>query len=67
MKINAVRVNINDHNGYFAEWGNSGEVDKKGELITGGLLRWKQEGTYIEMNSTRVSKDAMLKIARSMK
>ncbi|WP_237664837.1 hypothetical protein [Sutcliffiella horikoshii] len=48
-------------------WGNDGELDKKGELITGGLLQWTQDGTQIEMDSTRISKEMMLEIARSMK
>ncbi|HFJ9348907.1 MULTISPECIES: DUF4367 domain-containing protein [Bacillus cereus group] len=57
---------MNGYKGYFEEWGNSGELDKKGELVTGGLLSWTQKGTYIQMNSTRISKEKMLEIARSM-
>ncbi|MFJ7755334.1 DUF4367 domain-containing protein [Peribacillus muralis] len=67
MNINAERVEINGHKGYFVEWGNCGELDKKGEIITGGLLRWKQEGTYVEMYSSRVSRKQMFEVARSMK
>ncbi|MFE4133694.1 DUF4367 domain-containing protein [Peribacillus sp. YIM B13482] len=67
MDINAEQVNITGHKGFFVEWGNSGELDKKGELITGGLLRWIQEGTYVEMESSRVSRNKMLEVARSMK
>ncbi|EMI3505938.1 DUF4367 domain-containing protein [Bacillus cereus group sp. Sample62] len=63
----ANQVNINGYTGYFEEWGNSGELDKKGELVTGGLLSWTQKGTYIQMNSSRITKDKMLKIARSLK
>ncbi|HHT7113344.1 DUF4367 domain-containing protein [Bacillus paranthracis] len=62
----AKQVDINGYKGYFEEWGNNGELDKKGELVTGGLLRWTQNGTYIQMHSSRVPKDKMLEIARSM-
>ncbi|MFP3512943.1 DUF4367 domain-containing protein [Peribacillus sp. SIMBA_075] len=67
MNINAEQVDINGNKGFFVEWGNSGELDKKGELVTGGLLRWIQEGTYVEMESSRVSRNKMLEVARSMK
>ncbi|XHU85499.1 DUF4367 domain-containing protein [Peribacillus muralis] len=67
MNNNAEQVDINGHKGFFVEWGNSGELDKEGELITGGLLRWIQEGTYVEMDSSRVSRNTMLDVARSMK
>ncbi|MEI4803686.1 DUF4367 domain-containing protein [Bacillus sp. FJAT-51639] len=62
----AKQVDINGYKGYFEEWGNSGELDKKGELVTGGLLSWTQKGTYIQMDSSRISKEKMLEIARSM-
>ncbi|QFT87645.1 hypothetical protein FIU87_03185 [Bacillus sp. THAF10] len=67
LYANAEEVAINDHIGLFISWGNTGERDDKGEIITGGLLRWTQDGTFIEMNSTRISKKEMLTIARSMK
>lgn len=67
MNINAKQVDVNGHKGFFVEWGNSGELDKKGEIVTGGLLRWIQEGTYVEMESSRVSRNKMLEVARSMK
>lgn len=60
------QVDINGNIGYFQEWGNSGEVDENGDTITGGLLNWSQDGTYVEMNSSRLSKEAILEIARSM-
>ncbi|WP_223308697.1 DUF4367 domain-containing protein [Bacillus thuringiensis] len=63
----AKQVDINGYKGYFEEWGNNGELDKKGDFITGGLLSWTQTGTDIQMNSSRITKDNMLKIARSMK
>ncbi|SMQ81026.1 protein of unknown function [Bacillus sp. OV166] len=59
-------VDINGNKGYFQEWIDSGEVDKKGDTITGGLLNWVQDGTYVEMNSSRLPKEKMLEIAGSM-
>ncbi|WP_169786341.1 hypothetical protein [Viridibacillus arvi] len=50
----------------MADYFNEKEVDKKGDTITGGLLRWTQDGTYVEMNSSRLPKEKMLEIARSM-
>ncbi|MEH6940094.1 DUF4367 domain-containing protein [Bacillus sp. JJ664] len=67
LSPNAKQVNINGNKGYFAEWGNSGTLDNHGELINGGLLFWAQDGTYLTMNSSRLSKEKMLEIARSMK
>ncbi|SOC15429.1 uncharacterized protein DUF4367 [Ureibacillus xyleni] len=67
LSPNAEEVDINANKGIFSSWGNSGEVDTKGELITGGLLLWTQDGTSIEMNSSRIPKEIMLEIARSMK
>jgi len=61
------KVDLNGNKGYFSEWADSGKVDKNGEIITGGLLNWVQDGTYVEMNSSRLSKEQMLEIARSMK
>ncbi|MFJ7937061.1 DUF4367 domain-containing protein [Peribacillus sp. NPDC096622] len=63
----AQQVDINGNKGYFLKWVDSGNVDNNGEIITGGLLRWIQDGTYIEMNSSRLSEEKMLEIARSMK
>lgn len=60
------QVDINGNKGYFQEWIDSGEVDKYGATITGGLLNWVQDGTYVEMNSSRLSKEKMLEIASSM-
>jgi hypothetical protein len=60
-------IDINGNKGYFEAWGNSGELDKKGNKITGGILFWVQEGTYIEMVSMNITKDKMIEIAKSMK
>ncbi|KAB2441563.1 DUF4367 domain-containing protein [Bacillus luti] len=62
----AEQIIINENKGYFSAWGNSGTLDKNGELIIGGLLCWTQAGTYVEMHSTRLPKEKMLEIARSM-
>ncbi|MDF2066721.1 DUF4367 domain-containing protein [Bacillus sp. Cr_A10] len=61
------KVNISGNKGYFQEWEESGEVYKNGDTITGGLLNWVQDGTSVEMNSSRLSKEQTLEIARSMK
>ncbi|MGG2094524.1 DUF4367 domain-containing protein [Bacillus sp. S13(2024)] len=62
----AEQVDINGNKGYFSKWGDSGKLDKNGELITSGLLRWTQAGTYVEMQSSRLPKEKMLEIAKSM-
>ncbi|CAH2713855.1 hypothetical protein BACCIP111895_01009 [Neobacillus rhizosphaerae] len=62
----AHQVDINGNKGYFQKWIDSGKVDKNGDTITGGLLNWIQDGTFIEMNSSRLSEEEMLTIARSM-
>ncbi|WP_246041695.1 DUF4367 domain-containing protein [Robertmurraya kyonggiensis] len=64
---NTEEININEKRGFFTAWGNSGEFDNKGELITGGVLRWAENGTLLEMDSSRIPKEMMLEIARSMK
>ena len=63
---NVEQVDINGIEGYFSEWGNIGEFDDQGQ-ISGGLLSWKQDGTYIVMDSTRITKEMMVEIAKSMK
>ena len=67
LSPNAEEVDINGNKGFFEAWGNSGEIDKKGELVTGGLLSWTQNGTYVQMNSSRIPKEMLLDIAKSMK
>ncbi|MGE7667194.1 DUF4367 domain-containing protein [Ureibacillus composti] len=61
------QVDINGNIGYLQEWVDSGEVDENGDTITGGILNWAQDGTSVQMMSSRISKEAMLVIARSMK
>jgi hypothetical protein len=60
------QVDIKENKGYFHEWEESGEVNKNGDTITGGILNWVQDGTSVEMNSSRLTKEQMLEIARSM-
>ncbi|CAM3872462.1 DUF4367 domain-containing protein [Cohnella lubricantis] len=38
-----------------------------GKNATGGVLRWIQSGTYIELNAPELSKESLIKIAESMK
>lgn len=59
-------VNINGCPGYLTKW-RDGEVDHKGEIVIGGTLQWTQEGTCIDMFSSRIPMEKMLEIARSMK
>ncbi|WP_456278793.1 DUF4367 domain-containing protein [Bacillus sp. AK128] len=60
------KITINGNSGNFIEWGNSGEK-LNGKIIVGGKLCWVQDGTYIEMDSSDISMDKMIKIANSMK
>nr|WP_278890910.1 DUF4367 domain-containing protein [Heyndrickxia oleronia] len=48
------------------KWGNDGEVDYKGEMLTGGVLQWTQDGTNIELFSLTIPIEKMLEIARSI-
>lgn len=61
------QVNINGNKGYYQDWKENGRVDKNGDIITGGILHWTQDGTYIVMQSSRLSKEKMLEIAGSIK
>jgi len=63
---NAKIVNINGHLGKLIKWGNDGEIDHKGEIVTGSLLQWTQDGTYIEIYSSSIPMDKLLEIALSM-
>jgi hypothetical protein len=53
----AETVNINGNQGYFNGFDNA----------PGGLLSWQQEGTFVEMDSSTITKQEMIKIANSMK
>jgi hypothetical protein len=60
-------VDINGRKGYYQEWAEGGQVDKNDEPLSGGILNWVQDGTFIEMISFSLSKEKMLEVARSMK
>jgi hypothetical protein len=47
----------------FVENVNQGKEDN----APGGILRWEQEGTFVEMDSSTITKQEMIKIANSMK
>ncbi|WP_175987164.1 DUF4367 domain-containing protein [Bacillus sp. Marseille-Q1617] len=53
----AESVLINGNNGFFKTFSNA----------PGGILSWKQDGTFLEMYSHVISKQEMIEIARSMK
>lgn len=67
LKPSAEKIDINGIVGYFQAWANSGDKVGKGRIITGGILSWRQEGTLIKMDSSILSKEEMVKIARSMR
>jgi len=52
-------IKFNGLEARFTPWGKSS--------TPGGSLRWIQEGTYIEIVSSEMSKKKMIKIAKSMK
>lgn len=57
-------VQLNNIEGHFEAWiGTRNGVND----IPGGYLRWIQEGTYVEMVSSRLPKEEMIKIAKSLK
>ncbi|MGC6587012.1 hypothetical protein ACPV3A_18850 [Paenibacillus sp. Dod16] len=51
------KVNINGSEGRFEPWANH---------IAGGLLRWVQDGTFIEIDSKVFTKEEMIYLAKSM-
>ncbi|MGE6963873.1 DUF4367 domain-containing protein [Bacillus thuringiensis] len=54
-----VIVQINNYKGRFEAW--------EGGSQKGGILRWIQNGTYVEMNSSNLTKKEMVQLAKSMK
>lgn len=58
---NSHRVNINGLDGYIAPWKDIGQMNDHGEVVTGGILTWVQKGTSIELPSTKVNQECMLK------
>ncbi|MBW5470923.1 MULTISPECIES: DUF4367 domain-containing protein [Brevibacillus] len=52
---------MNEVNGRFEPWART-KNDKT--FIPGGILRWIQSGTFLTMESTSISKEEMIKIAK---
>jgi hypothetical protein len=52
------KIKINGNNSCFSSWADGS---------TGGHLWWIQEGTYIEMESAGITKEDMIRIAKSMR
>ncbi|MGG3887437.1 DUF4367 domain-containing protein [Brevibacillus panacihumi] len=55
-------VQIGSIEGHYEAW-----VGTRNGNIPGGFLRWIQKGTYVEMVSSRLSKEEMVNIAKSIK
>jgi hypothetical protein len=53
------KIFINGNEGRFLSWGQSS--------LPGGILWWIDNNTYIEMDSSNLTKNQMIKIAKSMK
>jgi hypothetical protein len=63
---NEIKINVNGVKAYYKEWANSGKK-LNGNRIDGGLITWIQGDTYVEMDSSILSKDEMVEIARSVR
>ncbi|CAM3613024.1 DUF4367 domain-containing protein [Brevibacillus invocatus] len=61
---NTELVQINNCEGHFEAWVGTRNGVKD---ISGGYLHWIHKGTYVEMVSSRLSKEEMIKIAKSLK
>jgi hypothetical protein len=60
------KIKVNDVLAYYREWANSGKK-LNGKIISGGLLTWIQDETYVQMDSSFLSKDEMIEIARTVR
>ncbi|KGA96537.1 hypothetical protein AJ85_01195 [Alkalihalobacillus alcalophilus ATCC 27647 = CGMCC 1.3604] len=58
-KNEGVAVEINKHNGRFIRWDD--------QAYPGGVLRWVQNETFIELKSTVLNKEQLIEIAENMK
>lgn len=56
-------IDINGNKAYFESWKNS--IRRKAPK--GGILQWIQNGTYIQMQSSVLTENEMIKLAQSMK
>lgn len=61
-----IKIKINDVPAYYQEWANGGK-ELNGKVITGGLLTWIEDETYVQMDSSFLSKDEMVEIARTFR
>ncbi|EDL66448.1 hypothetical protein BSG1_03810 [Bacillus sp. SG-1] len=50
----------------YQEWANSGRK-LNGKLISGGLLTWIKDGTYLQMDSSYLTKNEMVEIAKTIR
>ncbi|MBU7595690.1 DUF4367 domain-containing protein [Metabacillus halosaccharovorans] len=55
-------LNLNGYKGYYSSFKSS----INNENPVGGILRWTQNDTYIEMNSSTLTEEQMINIAKSM-
>ncbi|WP_034756380.1 DUF4367 domain-containing protein [Rossellomorea vietnamensis] len=60
------KINVNGVEAYYQEWANSGRK-LNGKRMSGGLLTWIQGETYLQMDSSFLSKDEMVEMARSVR
>jgi uncharacterized protein YfeS len=60
------KIKVNDFPAYYQEWTNGGK-ELNGKIITGGLLTWIEDETYVQMDSSSISKDEMVEIARTFR
>ncbi len=60
------KIKINDVPAYYQEWANGGK-ELNGKIVTGGLLTWIEDETYVQMDSSSLSKDEMVELARTFR
>ncbi|MGD6960437.1 DUF4367 domain-containing protein [Rossellomorea aquimaris] len=60
------KIKVNVVSAYYQEWANRGK-ELNGKIITGGLLTWIEDETYVQMDSSSLSKDEMVEIARTFR
>ncbi|MGG4166326.1 DUF4367 domain-containing protein [Rossellomorea vietnamensis] len=63
---NRDKINVNGAEAYYQEWANSGRK-LNGKRMNGGLLTWIQGETYLQMDSSILTKDEMVEIARTVR
>jgi Domain of unknown function (DUF4367) len=60
------KINVKGVEAYYQEWANSGRK-LNGKRMSGGLLTWIQGETYLQMDSSFLSKDEMVEIAKTVR